>query len=80
VSRHDIDVLKRVQDTGPAGQIVLQFGQYKGQALGAIAQADPDYVRWLSLKAQRPQVREAARRVLAALSPPGGRSARGASQ
>ena len=68
VTRQQIDALKQVQDTGPAGRTVLQFGQYKGQTLGAIALADPDYVRWLSLKAQRPQVREAARQVLASLS------------
>jgi hypothetical protein len=68
VTRQQIDGLKQVQDTGPAGGTVLQFGQYKGQTLGAIALTDPDYVRWLSLKAQRPQVREAARQVLASLS------------
>jgi hypothetical protein len=68
VSRRQIDALKRAQDAGPAGQTVLQFGQYKGQTLGAVIQADPEYVRWLSLKAQRPQVCEAARQVLASLT------------
>ena len=76
VTRQQIEALKRVQDTGPAGRMVVQFGKYKGQTLGAIALVDPDHVRWLSLKAQRPQVREAARQVLASTSSRQGRPGR----
>jgi uncharacterized protein (DUF3820 family) len=65
---HTRQTFKRIQDVGPTGELVLQFGQYKGRTLAAVAQTDADYLRWLSQKAQRPQVREAARQLLASLT------------
>ena len=67
VTREDVDRLTRLYETGDAAHLVLQFGDYRGQTLLHVAQTDPDYVRRLALTAQRPEVRAAARQVVAAL-------------
>jgi hypothetical protein len=67
VSRQQLERLRRLHDTGEAGQLVLQFGQYRGTPLVEVADHDPDYVRSLALTAQRAQVRAAARVLVLAL-------------
>jgi hypothetical protein len=67
VSRQQLERLRRLHATGEAGQLVLQFGHYRGTRLVEIADHDPDYVRSLALTAQRPQVRAAARALVLAL-------------
>ncbi len=67
VTREDVDRLTRLYETGDAEHLVLQFGDYRAQTLVQAAQTDPDYVRRLALTAQRPEVRAAARQVVAAL-------------
>jgi len=67
VTRQDVDRVTRLYETGDAAHLVLQFGEYKDCTLLQVAQTDPDYVRRLALTAQRPQVRAAARQVVAAL-------------
>jgi len=67
VTRHDVDRVRRLYETGEVAHLVLNFGEYRGASLLQVAQTDPDYVRRLALTAQRPQVRAAARQVVAAL-------------
>jgi hypothetical protein len=43
------------------------FGEYRGAPLFQVAQTDSDYLRWLALTAQRPQVRAAAMQLVRAL-------------
>ena len=67
VSRHDVDRLARLYETGDAAHLVLNFGQYLGATLVQVAQMDPEYVHQLALSAQRPEVRAAARQMVIAL-------------
>ena len=67
VTREDLDRLTRLYETGDAVHLVLHFGDYRGQTLLHVARTDPDYVRRLALTAQCPEVRAAARQVVAAL-------------
>jgi hypothetical protein len=67
VTRHDIDQVTRLYETGEVAHLVLHFGEYKGETLLQVAQTDPEYVRQLALTAQRPQVRAAARQMVIAL-------------
>jgi hypothetical protein len=62
-----VDRITRLYETGDAAHMVLQFGEYKGVTLARVAELDPEYVRSLAITAQRPQVRAAARQVVAAL-------------
>jgi hypothetical protein len=47
--------------------LILQFGPHKGSPLAQVAMHDPDYVRQLVVRAQRPEVRTAAGRLVEAL-------------
>ena len=67
VTRHDVDRVTRLYETGEVAHVVLNFGEYKGASLLQVAQTDPEYVRRLALTAQRPQVRAAARQLVIAL-------------
>ena len=67
VTRQDVERITRLYEAGDAAHLVVQFGEYKGATLLQVAAMDPDYVRRLALTAQRPQVRAAARQVVAAL-------------
>jgi hypothetical protein len=62
-----VERITRLYEAGDAAHLVVQFGEYKGATLFQVAEMDPDYVRWLALSAQRPQVRAAARQVVVAL-------------
>jgi hypothetical protein len=67
VTRHDVDRVTRLYETGEVAHLVLNFGEYRGATLLQVAQTDPEYVRQLALTAQRPQVRAAARQLVIAL-------------
>lgn len=43
---------------------VVDFGKYRGKTVGEIAQLDQSYVRWLAQKAEREEVRNAAKTAL----------------
>src|SRR5262245_15501711 len=43
-----------------ASGLILQFGPQKGEKLGQVAVSDPEYIRRLVIRAQRPEVRAAA--------------------
>ena len=87
ISREDLDRLKQLHDVGDAGRLVLQFGPHKGATLAQVARRDPAYIRELALKAQRPEVRVAAAKLVAVLEAteakprrrPGSRSTRSGS-
>ena len=53
--------MRRLREIGDASSLILQFGPHKGATLADVAMHDPDYVRGLVNRAQRPEVREAAR-------------------
>jgi alpha/beta hydrolase fold len=63
--------IPRVQLSVETGQVHLQFGPYKGTTLTQVALDHPDYVRQLVKRAQRPDVRVAAGRVVQALDAAG---------
>jgi hypothetical protein len=59
--------MRRLREIGDASSLILQFGPHKGATLAEVAMHDPDYVRGLVNRAQRPEVREAAGRLVSAL-------------
>lgn len=67
VTQHELALLRGVVDVGPAGGFVLQFGPHRGATLAQIARTDPSYIRSLATKAQRPNVRAAALRLVSVL-------------
>jgi hypothetical protein len=67
VTSQELYRLSRLRDVGDVGQLVLQFGEYRGATLFQVAQTDPDYLRSLAFTAQRPQVRAAAIQLVRAL-------------
>ena len=67
VTPQELSVLRSVSDAGDAARLILQFGPYRGATLGQVAQSDPTYLHELALKAQRPTVRVAALKLVAAL-------------
>jgi hypothetical protein len=50
-----------------ASGLILQFGPHKGETMGQVAVSDSDYIRQLIFRAQRPEVRAAACRIVEAL-------------
>ena len=67
-SRPTLAALHRLAHIGEEGQIVLNFGPHHGRTLAAVAAADPGYLMTLAARAQRPDVRVAARRVASVLN------------
>ena len=67
VRPHDLAVMRRLHELGDVGALILQFGPFKGSTLAQIAMRQPDYLRQLAARAQRPEVRAAAARVAEAL-------------
>jgi hypothetical protein len=67
VTPQELGVLRSVSDAGDAARLILQFGPHRGATLGQVAQSDPTYLRELALKAQRPTVRVATLKLVAAL-------------
>jgi hypothetical protein len=67
ISREELELLHELHDLGDVGKLVLQFGPHKGSTLAQVARTDPEYLRQLVRGAQRPEVRAAAQRLVAAL-------------
>ena len=65
--QQDLELMRRLREIGDASSLTLQFGPHKGATLAEVAMHDPAYVRGLVNRAQRPEVREAAGRLVSAL-------------
>jgi hypothetical protein len=59
--------MRRLHEMPEASGLILQFGLHKGNTLAQVAMHDPDYVRLLVVRAQRPEVRAAAGRLVEAI-------------
>jgi len=59
--------MRRLHELGDVCALIVQFGPFKGSTLAQIAMRQPDYIRQLAARAQRPDVRVAAGRVVEAL-------------
>jgi hypothetical protein len=58
------------QEMRDASDLILQFGPYKGSTLPQVAMHHREYIRQLVRSDQRPEVRAAAGRLVAALHAP----------
>jgi hypothetical protein len=67
VQPQDLELLRRLREIPEASGLILQFGPHKGDKLGKVAVSDPEYIRQLVIRAQRPEVRAAAARVIEAI-------------
>jgi hypothetical protein len=54
--------MRRLHQMPEASGLILHFGPHRGNTLAQVAIHDPDYVRQLVVRAQRPEVRAAAGR------------------
>ncbi len=63
----DLELMRRLQEMRDAGDLILQFGPYKSMTLAQVAIHHPEYIRELMTRAQRPEVRAAAGRLVEAL-------------
>jgi hypothetical protein len=70
VSLERLETLRAIHDAGDTARLVLGFGPHAGESLGQVARTDPAYLRTLAVSARRPDVRAAAREMLAALPTP----------
>jgi hypothetical protein len=59
--------MRRLHEMPEASGLILQFGPHKGNTLAQVAMHDPDYLRQLVVRAQRPEVRAAASRLVDAI-------------
>jgi len=59
--------MRRLHEMRDASGLILQFGPYKGATLAQVAMNHPEYIRQLTTRAQRPEVRAAAGRLVEAL-------------
>ena len=59
--------MRRLREMSDASSLILQFGPYKGATLAEVTMNNPEYVRQLVNRAQRPEVRAAASRLVSAL-------------
>jgi hypothetical protein len=67
VQPHDLELLRRLREIPEASGLILQFGPHKGEKLGQVAASNPEYIRQLVIRAQRPEVRAAAARLVEAI-------------
>jgi hypothetical protein len=67
VKPEELELMRRLQEMRDAGDLILQFGPFKGMTLGQVAMHHPEYIRELVSHAQRPEVRAAAGRLVEAL-------------
>jgi hypothetical protein len=67
VQPQDLELMRRLHEMPEASGLILQFGLHKGNTLAQVAMHDPDYVRLLVVRAQRPEVRAAAGRLVEAI-------------
>jgi len=63
----DLELMRRLHEMPEASGLILQFGPHKRNTLAQVAMRDPDYVRQLVIRAQRPEVRAAAGRLVDAI-------------
>lgn len=63
----DLELMRRLHEMRDASSLILQFGPHKGTTLAQVAMNDPAYVRHLVMRAERPEVRAAAGRLVSAL-------------
>jgi hypothetical protein len=71
VQPEQLELMRRLQEMREAGDLILQFGPYKGTPLAQVALNHPEYIRQLVTGAQRPEVRAAASRLVEALDAAG---------
>jgi hypothetical protein len=62
-----VELMRRLHEMNDASGLILNFGPHKGDTLAQVAIHDPDYVRQLVIRAQRPEVRAAAGRLVDAI-------------
>jgi hypothetical protein len=67
VKPEDLELMRRLHEMRDASDLILQFGPYKGTTLAQVAMSHPEYVRQLMTRAQRPEVRAAAGRLVEAM-------------
>jgi hypothetical protein len=67
VQHQDLALMRRLHEMGDVCGLILQFGPYRGSTLAQVAMRQPEYLRQLVRRAQRPEVRAAAARVAQAL-------------
>jgi hypothetical protein len=67
VQPQDLELLRRLREIPEASGLILQFGPHKGEKLGQVAVSNPEYIRQLVIRAQRPEVRAAATRLVEAI-------------
>jgi len=67
VNPEDLELMRRLHEMRDASDLILQFGPYKGTTLAQVAMSHPEYVRQLMTRAQRPEVRAAAGRLVEAM-------------
>jgi hypothetical protein len=67
VRPEELELMWRLQAMRDAGDLILQFGPHKGEMLSQVAMHHPEYIRELVTRAQRPEVRAAAGRLVEAL-------------
>lgn len=67
VQPQDLELMRQLHSIGEANSLILNFGPHKGSVLAQVAISDPDYIRQLMTRAQRPEVRAAASRLVSAL-------------
>ena len=67
VKPEDLELMRRLHEMRDASDLILKFGPYKGTTLAQVAMSHPEYVRQLMIRAQRPEVRAAAGRLVEAM-------------
>jgi hypothetical protein len=67
VQPQDLELLRRLREMPESSGLILQFGPHKGEKLGLVAVSNPEYIRQLVIRAQRPEVRAAAARLVEAI-------------
>jgi hypothetical protein len=67
IAAEELELLRRLQEMRESSDLILQFGPHKGSTLAQVAMSNPEYIRELMTKAQRPEVRAAAGRLVQAL-------------
>ena len=67
VKPEDLELMRRLHEMRDESDLILQFGPYKGTTLAQVAMSHPEYVRQLMIRAQRPEVRAAAGRLVEAM-------------
>jgi hypothetical protein len=67
IAPEQLELLRRLREMRDAGDLILQFGPYKGTTLANVAISNPEYIRQLMTRALRPEVRAAAGRLVQAI-------------